>query len=138
MRVDFQTEYAKLNDQQKQAVDILDGPMLVIAGPGTGKTQLLSMRVANIIRTTDTAPSSILCLTFTDNAARNMRERLETIAGQAAYHVSIHTFHSFGGEVISQFPEYFSQRMLLQQIDELGRYELLQKIFQSLPYANPY
>jgi DNA helicase-2/ATP-dependent DNA helicase PcrA len=134
---DFNREYASLNDAQKQAVTQIEGPVLVIAGPGTGKTQLLSMRVANIIRTTDTAPNNILCLTFTDNAARNMRERLESIIGQPAYHVAIHTFHSFGGEVINQFPDYFTRRQLLQQIDELGQYELLKNIFEKLPHSNP-
>jgi DNA helicase-2/ATP-dependent DNA helicase PcrA len=134
---DFKLELASLNDAQKQAVDQIEGPVLVIAGPGTGKTQLLSMRVANIIRTTDTAANNILCLTFTDNAARNMRERLESIIGQPAYHVAIHTFHSFGGEVINQFSDYFTKRQLLQQVDELGQYELLRKIFEELPHSNP-
>jgi DNA helicase-2/ATP-dependent DNA helicase PcrA len=127
----------KLNEAQREAVEAIDGPVLVIAGPGTGKTQLLSLRVANIIRQTDTAPGNILCLTFTDNAARNMRERLESIIGQAAYHVSIHTFHSFGSDVISQYSDYFTKRQLLQQIDELGRYELMRQIFEKLPHGNP-
>jgi DNA helicase-2/ATP-dependent DNA helicase PcrA len=137
MDKEFQAAYKQLNTRQKQAVDTIDGPLLVRAGPGTGKTQLLSLRVANIIRRTDTAPGNILCLTFTDNAARNMRERLETIIGQAAYHVAIHTFHSFGGDVINQFADYFLERQLLQQVDELGRYELLRDIFEQLPHGNP-
>jgi DNA helicase II / ATP-dependent DNA helicase PcrA len=134
---EFQKAYKQLNPAQKQAVDTIDGPVLVVAGPGTGKTQLLSTRVANIIRQTDTAPSNILCLTFTDNAARNMRERLETIIGQAAYHVGIHTFHSFGGDIINQFPDYFVGRQLLQQVDELGQHELMRQIFEGLPHSNP-
>ncbi len=133
----FEEEYSRLNKQQKQAVDNTEGPMMVIAGPGTGKTQLLSMRVANILRKNDISPYNILCLTFTDNAARNMRERLSTIIGQSAYHVSIHTFHSFGMEVINQYPDYFSRRQLLQQIDELGQYEILREIFEELPHSNP-
>ncbi len=133
----FGKEYKRLNDAQKQAVDNIDGPMLVVAGPGTGKTQLLSMRVANIIKQTDISPSNILCLTFTDNAARNMRERLEGIIGQAAYHINIHTFHSFGSDIISQYPDYFTKRQLIQQIDELGQYELLKNIFEDLPHGNP-
>lgn len=133
----FEREYAKLNSAQMKAVNVIDGPMLVIAGPGTGKTQLLGMRVANIIRQTDIAPSNILCLTFTDNAARNMRERLETIIGQAAYYVGIYTFHSFGDEIINQYPDYFLEHSLLRQIDELGSYELLREIFEELPHSNP-
>ena len=65
----FKTRYNKLNSAQKQAVDTIDGPLLVVAGPGTGKTELLSMRAANILRATDTLPENILCLTFTDSGA---------------------------------------------------------------------
>jgi DNA helicase-2/ATP-dependent DNA helicase PcrA len=133
----FKAAYRQLNEQQKAAVDTIDGPLMVVAGPGTGKTQLLSLRVANIIRQTDISPSNVLCLTFTDNAARNMRERLQTIIGQPAYHVAIHTFHSFGNEIINQFPDFFIENKLRQQIDELGQYELLQEIFQDLPHSNP-
>jgi DNA helicase-2/ATP-dependent DNA helicase PcrA len=133
----YKEEYKLLNKAQREAVEATEGPVLVIAGPGTGKTQLLSMRVANILRTDDVLPGNILCLTFTDNAARNMRDRLSGIIGQPAYHVAIHTFHSFGTDIINQYPDYFTDRQLLQQIDELGRYELLQDIFEQLPHSNP-
>ncbi|MFO0781349.1 MAG: ATP-dependent DNA helicase [Candidatus Saccharimonadales bacterium] len=133
----FEDEYGRLNEAQRQAVDSTEGPVLVIAGPGTGKTQLLSMRVANILRKNDVSPGNVLCLTFTDNAARNMRDRLSTIIGQSAYHVAIHTFHSFGADIINQYPDYFTDRQLLQQVDELGRYELLHDIFEGLPHSNP-
>ncbi len=133
----YEEEYKLLNAAQKQAVEATEGPVLVIAGPGTGKTQLLSMRAANILRKNDISPGNVLCLTFTDNAARNMRERLNGIIGQPAYHVAIHTFHSFGTDVIHNYPDYFTNRQLLQQVDELGRYELLQEIFETLPHSNP-
>lgn len=133
----FEEEFGRLNDEQRAAVEATEGPLLVLAGPGTGKTQLLSMRVANILRKNDVLPGNILCLTFTDNAARNMRERLSTIIGQPAYHVAIHTFHSFGADIINQYPDYFTERQLLQQVDELGRYELLYGIFEGLPHSNP-
>lgn len=133
----YSESYQSLNPEQRRAVDAIDGPVLVIAGPGTGKTQLLSTRVATILNKTDVGANNILCLTFTDNAARNMRERLETMIGQAAYHVSIHTFHSFGNDIIGQFPDYFTKRQLLQQVDELGSYELLHNIFDTLSYDNP-
>ena len=113
----FDEEYKVLNKAQKEAVDTVDGPVLVIAGPGTGKTQLLSMRVANILNNSDVMPGNILCLTFTDNAARNMRDRLSSIIGQPAYHVAIHTFHSFGSDVINQYPDHFTDLQLLQQVD---------------------
>jgi DNA helicase-2/ATP-dependent DNA helicase PcrA len=133
----FDEEFKRLNDEQRAAVEATEGPLLVLAGPGTGKTQLLSMRVANILRKNDVLPGNVLCLTFTDNAARNMRERLNTIIGQPAYHVAIHTFHSFGADIINQYPDHFTERQLIQQVDELGRYELLQGIFEDLPHSNP-
>ncbi len=133
----FKKAYARLNDAQKKAVDYIDGPLLVLAGPGTGKTELLSVRVANIIAQTDTNPSNILCLTFTDNAARNMRERLQSIIGQASSHVAVQTFHSFGSEIIVNNPDYFLSRQLTQQVDELGRYQIMHELFEGLSHSNP-
>lgn len=130
-------EYNKLNDAQKAAVDAIEGPVLVLAGPGTGKTQLLSARVAKILASPDILPSNVLCLTFTDNAARNMLERLEQMVGKPAYHVNIHTFHSFGEQIINQYPDYFTDRPLLQAVDELGKYEILRAIFEKLPHSDP-
>src|SRR5690348_1414540 len=105
----FQEAYRSLNTAQREAVDTLEGPLMVIAGPGTGKTQLLSARVANILQKTDTPARNILCLTFTENGATNMRERLTRFIGQAAYDVNIGTYHSFGREIINRFPEYFTE-----------------------------
>jgi len=65
----YKQALSKLNQEQKQAVETIDGPVLVIAGPGTGKTQLLSLRVASILEKTDTDAGSILCVTFTQKAA---------------------------------------------------------------------
>ena len=104
---DFKEAYNQLNKTQKQAVDTVYGPLLVVAGPGSGKTQILSLRVANILQKTDTLPGNILCLTFTDAAAVNMRKRLASIIGKDAYRVAIHTFHGFGTEIISRHPEFF-------------------------------
>ncbi len=137
MERDFKRAFAGLNAQQKKAVEAIEGPVLVIAGPGTGKTQLLSTRVANILNKADVGPGNVLCLTFTDNAARNMRERLAEIIGRQAYHVAIHTFHSFGVDIINQYPDLFNNRQLLQQVDELGRYQLLAEIFEGLSHSNP-
>jgi len=85
----FNDAYRRLNTAQKRAVDAVYGPVLVVAGPGTGKTQLLSARVAQILRVTDALPQNILCLTFTESGARNMRDRLVSFIGQEAYDVQI-------------------------------------------------
>src|SRR5882762_189137 len=89
----FDELYNQLNPRQKEAVDSIEGPVMVIAGPGTGKTQILTLRIANILRLTDTNPDNILALTFTESAAYSMRKRLVDIIGSAAYRVNISTFH---------------------------------------------
>ena len=88
----FEDRYQKLNDEQRQAVDTIEGPVLVVAGPGAGKTELLSMRVANILRLTDALPGNILCLTFTEAAALNMKERLAGLIGPDAYKALVDLF----------------------------------------------
>jgi DNA helicase II / ATP-dependent DNA helicase PcrA len=134
---DFQARYDRLNPQQKKAVDTIYGPVMVVAGPGSGKTELLSMRVANIIKTTDTLPSSILCLTFTEAAATNMRERLTQVAGRDAYKVAIHTFHSFASEVINQYPEFFFFGSKFAALDEMMQLDIIDGILRTLPKDNP-
>lgn len=134
---DFDQVYARLNDAQRQAVDALDGPVLVIAGPGTGKTQLLSARVAQILRKTDTLPQNILCLTFTESGAGNMRDRLTRFIGRAAYDVQIGTYHSFGGDLIKRYPEYFTETRLERPVDELGKRQILTAIVDGLSYRSP-
>lgn len=133
----FDREYKKLNPEQKEAVDSIEGPVLVVAGPGSGKTQLLSLRTANILRQTDIEPANILCLTFTDAAAINMRERLLTIIGSQAHKVGIYTFHSFGSSIIQNYPEYFYDQPLLNPTDQLTEYEILENILAKLPHSNP-
>ncbi|HSH18038.1 MAG TPA: ATP-dependent DNA helicase [Candidatus Saccharimonadales bacterium] len=133
----FKAAYAQLNTAQKQAVDALDGPVLVLAGPGTGKTQLLSARVANILMSTDTPPQNILCLTFTESGSANMRERLTRFIGQAAYDVNIGTYHSFGGDLIKRYPEYFTGTRLQNPVDELGKRQILLAITDGMSYTNP-
>lgn len=134
---EFSKRYDKLNAGQQKAVDTIDGPVMVVAGPGTGKTELLSVRVANILHNTDTLPSSILCLTFTDSGAVAMRERLAGLLGPEAYKVAIHTFHSFGSEVINQNGEYFYSGAHFRPADELSSYELVTDLMKQLPHDNP-
>lgn len=135
--MNFVKRYAKLNMAQKQAVDTIEGPVMVIAGPGTGKTELLSVRTANILQKTDTLPENILCLTFTDSGAAAMRERLADIIGKDAYKIAVHTFHSFGTEVINQNGQYFYQGANFRAADELSSYEIINSIFEQLNYNNP-
>jgi DNA helicase-2/ATP-dependent DNA helicase PcrA len=133
----FDGAYAELNSEQKRAVDTIDGPLLVIAGPGTGKTQLLSARVANIMRRTDTPAQNILCLTFTESGAANMRQRLTRFIGKSAYDVNIGTYHSFGSDLINRYPEYFADTRLQNPVDDLGKRQIVLDIVEAMSYQNP-
>ena len=133
----FEEAYKQLNDEQRAAVDTIQGPVLVLAGPGTGKTQLLSARVANILKKTDTDPSAITCLTFTVNAANNMRERLRKMIGSTANQVVIKTFHSLAAEIIASNPQYFYAGATLNPVSDLAAQEILQSIFDTLAHDNP-
>ena len=135
--MEFKKRYQLLNPAQRLAVDTIDGPLMVVAGPGTGKTELLSVRVANILQKTDALPSNILCLTFTDSGAVAMRQRLASLIGPEAYKVSIQTFHSFGSEVINSNGEYFYHGAHFRPADELSSYEILTGLLDKLPHSSP-
>ena len=125
--MEFEQAYKQLNTQQRAAVDHIDGPLLVIAGPGTGKTQLLSVRVANILKQTDVSPENILCLTFTETGASNMRHRLADFIGPEAYKVQIQTYHAFGSYILQEHrPD------LTASIDELERFTMIREIQENL------
>lgn len=132
----YRAAYQSLNARQKEAVDQTDGPVLVVAGPGTGKTQLLATRIAHILATTDAQAENILCLTFTEAAANNMRRRLSTLIGQAAYDVTIHTYHGFGNEILKKHPEYFAEFYEKESADELSTDQVIRRVQKNLPYAN--
>jgi len=134
---DFTARYNALNAAQKEAVDTIEGPVMVVAGPGTGKTELLGVRVANILKKTDELPNNILCLTFTESGAAAMRERLVGLIGPDAYKVAIHTFHSFGAEIINQYGEYFYNGAHFRPADELSTFQVLRGIFEQLPHTSP-
>ena len=123
------------NKLQKEAIEYLEGPLLVIAGPGTGKTQLLSKRVEYILENTDANPENILCLTFTDSGADNMRERLFGMIGRAAAKVSIHTYHSFGSDILAEYQKYATEYLgaFDEPIDAITQYKIVREIQESLP-----
>lgn len=135
--MEFEKNLKNLNKAQLEAVKAIDGPVLVVAGPGTGKTQLLSMRVANIMASTDTDPSNILCLTFTNKAATNMRDRLLQLAGTEARKVTVKTFHSFAAELMNMYPDYFWNGARLSTAPDATQLEIVQSILAELPLDNP-
>lgn len=132
----FQQVYKSLNEKQKEAVDTIDGPVMVIAGPGTGKTQILSARIGNILLKTDTLPENILCLTYTDAGVVAMRSRLKSFIGADAYKVNIYTFHAFCNDIIQANLSYFEKNSL-DAISDLESIDLFKELINGFKKDNP-
>ena len=133
----FQDALDQLNDEQKDAVNSIEGPVLVVAGPGTGKTQILALRIGQILQLTDTDPHNILCLTYTEAGVFAMRQRLLQYIGPTAYQVQIHTFHSFGHHLIQQYREIFGAYRDLQPASELELVTIYRQLIDQLPKDHP-
>src|SRR5687767_11673234 len=132
----FLEEYEKLNEQQQKAVNAIDGPVMVIAGPGTGKTQILASRIGKILLETDASPQNILCLTYTDAGVVAMRKRLLSFIGPDAYKVSIYTFHAFCNDIIQE-NLYLFERNALDPISELEKIQLFKELIDAFPKNHP-
>lgn len=131
----FEELSLKLNPRQKDAVETIDGPVMLVAGPGSGKTQTIAMRIANILKQTQLNPENILCLTFTDSAVNTMRRRLISIIGSTAYDVKIYTFHGFCNEVIQTHPTRFGDLGdRVEPINDVDKLKLLSSLIEQLPY----
>lgn len=127
---------ARLNTNQRKAVETIEGPVLVIAGPGTGKTQILAARIGKILLDTDTQPHNILCLTYTDAGAVAMRKRLFDFIGPEAYRVHIYTFHAFCNDIIQENLDYFG-KLELDAISELERVAMLRQLIDAFDQDHP-
>jgi DNA helicase-2/ATP-dependent DNA helicase PcrA len=132
----FTEEYKRLNQQQKLAVDTIEGPVMVIAGPGTGKTQILASRIGKILLETDSQPHNILCLTYTDAGVVAMRKRLSLFIGPDAYRVNISTFHAFCNDIIQENLSLF-EKTALDPISDLERIELFKYLIDTFPKNHP-
>jgi DNA helicase-2/ATP-dependent DNA helicase PcrA len=128
----FSEALAGLNPEQLAAVNKMDGPVLVIAGPGTGKTQILAARIGKILTDTDALPGEILCLTYTDAGAVAMRKRLFEFIGPDAYRIHIYTFHAFCNEVIQENLEYFG-KLNLEPLSDLESAMLFRELVDDMP-----
>ncbi len=139
--IDYNKNYLKayelLNEKQKEAVHQIDGPVMVVAGPGTGKTQLLAARIGYILQNTDTKAHNILCLTFTDAGVIAMRKRLLSFIGPEAYNVNIYTYHSFCNMVIQDNIEQFGNYLELTKISDLERVDAFQDLIDGFDNKHP-
>ncbi len=136
LQIKFSREYERLNEQQRRAVDAIEGPVMVIAGPGTGKTQILASRIGKILLDTDTNPQNILCLTYTDAGVVAMRKRLLQFIGPDAYKVNIYTFHAFCNDIIQENLSLF-EKTALDPISDLEKIELFKELIDAFPKNHP-
>jgi len=128
----FKQALAQLNPAQLAAVNQMDGPVLVIAGPGTGKTQILAARIGKILLETDARAGEILCLTYTDAGAVAMRKRLFDFIGPEAYRVNIYTFHAFCNEIIQENLDYFG-KLSLDALSDLDSAMFFRELVDAFP-----
>ena len=120
-----------LNDKQKEAVMHDKGPMLVLAGAGSGKTKVLTSRIAYLIEN-DVSPSNILAITFTNKAAREMKERVVNLVGSDANYIQISTFHSLGLKIIKQNYELLGYDKNFTILDSDDTLTIVKKIIKEL------
>ncbi|MDB5285064.1 MAG: helicase UvrD [Mucilaginibacter sp.] len=147
--IKFQEALEGLNPEQLAAVNKMDGPVLVVAGPGTGKTQILAARIGKILTDTDALPNEILCLTYTDAGAVAMRKRLFEFIGPDAYRINIYTFHAFCNEIIQENLDYFgklnlealsdleSAMLFRELVDDFDNEHLLKRFTGDIYYDAP-
>ncbi|MCL2695740.1 MAG: UvrD-helicase domain-containing protein [Clostridiales bacterium] len=121
-----------LNPEQKQAVTQVDGPLLVLAGAGSGKTRVLTHRIAYLIEEKDICPWNILALTFTNKAAREMRERVDGLVLRGADAVWIFTFHGFCARLLSREGGHLGFEKALTIFDDADTQSLIGRIIRDL------
>lgn len=132
----FQELYKKLNPRQREAVDTIEGPVMVIAGPGTGKTSILTLRIANILQKTDTPASGILAITYTEAGVKAMRKKLREIIGTRSDDIRIHTFHSFAVSVIRDFPDHFPHLFETEPATDIESRYFIEEILRRKEFAD--
>jgi len=122
---------AGLNNAQRRAVEAVDGPVLVLAGAGTGKTRVLTTRLAYILGTGRAFPAELLAVTFTNKAAREMRERLEAMIGRAAEGVWLGTFHAIASRILRRHAELVGLKSSFTILDTDDQIRLLKQILAA-------
>ena len=121
-----------LNPAQKQAVETIDGPLLIVAGPGSGKTRVITHRVAYLIKVCGINPHRVMAVTFTNKAAREMAERLEKLLGQTAGDLTLGTFHAICARILRQEGKAIELDSRFVIYDEEDQLSLIKQSLQEL------
>ena len=120
-----------LNDAQRLAVEAIDGPVLVLAGAGTGKTRVLTTRLAQILHQGKAKPYQILCVTFTNKAAKEMRERVAHLVGPATEGMWLGTFHALGTRILRKHAELVGLKSSFTILDTDDQIRLLKQVLEA-------
>jgi len=124
-------DLSRLNDQQVKAIKTVDGPILIVAGAGSGKTTVLTNRVAYLIDEVGVDPESILAITFTNKAAKEMKDRMLSMLGPLAYKIQISTFHSFGLLILKEYGNLLGFDKNFTIIDSDDSLTIIKKILKE-------
>ena len=122
---------SKLNKQQNEAVNFIDGPVLVLSGAGTGKTKVLTSRIANLISKGICKPWNIMAVTFTNKAAKEMKERIFQIVGEQSEHVIMGTFHSIGSKILRKHYELVGLKNNFSIFDMDDQHKVIKKLIND-------
>ena len=123
-----------LNNKQIEAVKALDGPMLILAGAGSGKTKVLTTKIAYLLDERDISPVNILAITFTNKAAKEMKERIYNLIGREAFRLQISTFHSFGLKLLKENYDRLGLDKNFNVLDADDSLTLVKKIMKNWRY----
>ncbi len=129
-----------LNPAQKEAVETVDGPLLIVAGPGSGKTRVITHRIAYLVREYGISPYSILAMTFTNKAAREMRERLDRLVGSRSDSLTVGTFHAFCARLLRWDGHHIglaSNYSIYDADDQAGLIKQSMELAEMDPKRNP-
>ena len=121
-----------LNKEQREAAEHIDGPVLILAGAGSGKTRTVTYRIAHMVREKGVSPLNILALTFTNKAAKEMKERAEALVGNDIHNLQISTFHSFSVRLLRIYGEKLGYGKNFNIYDTDDQKSLISKIMKEL------
>ena len=121
-----------LNEIQKEAVITTDGPILILAGPGSGKTRVITYKIAYLLENKKAKPWEILAITFTNKAAKEMKVRLEKLISEDIRSMQISTFHSFGLKIIKENYDFFNLNSSFTILDETDSISVIKKIIKDM------
>ena len=124
-----------LNDKQIEAVKTTEGPILILAGPGSGKTKVITHKIAYLLEEDKCNPWEILAITFTNKAAKEMKVRLEGLIGDAAKGMQISTFHAFGLKIMKENYDFFHLNSTFTILDESDSISVIKKVLKELVSA---